>query len=217
MNVGDLQAYQGTEGHPQRLPLVLGLPACCLILSVPCSVLWLRGSQDDDTHFVLSIGSHTIEEAELFSMDVYWNAYWCQKIRPTQTNWLLHTRSCISRSNWLPYLNRPCRSSPAIPIHVLLTFPMTCQLQRRHREGLPGPAPGRCEQGMEVEAQVLHRAQQKILAVTNCLQCRLPEMPCIIISVLFYITYMKSQDTVTLACCLMLLRAARQSFIFKHS
>lgn len=148
--MGDLQAYQGTEGHPQGLPLVLGLPACCLTLK-PCpgvSFHWraakmMSPSRQSDTHFVLSIGNHTTEEAELFCRDFYWNAYWCQKTKPTQTNWLSHTRSCVNCSNWLPCLNRPCRSSPTIPIPVLLTFPMTSVDMDR---GCPAQPPRRAPQ-----------------------------------------------------------------------
>lgn len=46
-----------------------------------------------------------------FSGIFYVNAHWCQKIKPTQTNCFLLSRSLQP----LPCLNRPCSSSCTIP------------------------------------------------------------------------------------------------------
>lgn len=130
----DLQALQGTERHPQRLPLVLGLPAYCLLpklcpgASSPPLTLGQprRGAPLGESEPFSSkaasqrgaycvVGDHTTQEVQPLFREFYWNVYWCQKIKPTQTNWVYLTRSRVSCSRsraWTDLTGAPMPSQP---------------------------------------------------------------------------------------------------------
>lgn len=88
----DLQALQGTERHPQRLPLVLGLPAYCLLPQLcpgesfpPLTVgqprrgapldesepFSSKAASQRDTYCVVSVGDHTTQEVQPLFREFY--------------------------------------------------------------------------------------------------------------------------------------------------